>query len=331
MDKDDYILKRLSKLIHKKWELFVITRIIHALDDSSIEFVCQQHVRLSDGKRALSDIFFPQFGVHLEIDESQHASDTHQKHDLLRELDIVDITGHQVERIATYFEEDGAVKKRKLSEITRETDRFIELINRKKEAKILAGEFEPWNFEHRFDSARYTARGHIDISDNVVFQRQDQALRCFGFTGKRYQRGAWPIDKEKSKYVWFPRLYPESDWCNELSDDGCTIYEKRIDGSVLNEKYQNDYPDPWSTDRITFARMKDDLGTTMYRFIGEFQLDRSASSERLGVFHRTSTWVQTIAPEGEYDPNKKFGGTYDAELGKFISKQMKEGKFKIEK
>ena len=33
ISKDEYILRTFSKIKHKKWELFVITRIIHLLED----------------------------------------------------------------------------------------------------------------------------------------------------------------------------------------------------------------------------------------------------------------------------------------------------------
>ena len=41
LTKDEYLLKNFSKIKHKKWELFVITRILHLLDDTNIEYVCQ--------------------------------------------------------------------------------------------------------------------------------------------------------------------------------------------------------------------------------------------------------------------------------------------------
>jgi hypothetical protein len=36
--KNEYILRNLSKIKHKKWELFVITRIIYLLNDPEIEY-----------------------------------------------------------------------------------------------------------------------------------------------------------------------------------------------------------------------------------------------------------------------------------------------------
>ena len=46
LTKDEYLLKNFSKIKHKKWELFVITRILHLLDDPDIEYVCQQYIKV---------------------------------------------------------------------------------------------------------------------------------------------------------------------------------------------------------------------------------------------------------------------------------------------
>ena len=48
--KDQYVLRNFSKIQHKQWELYIITRIVHNLNDPEIEFVCQQLIKTSDGK-----------------------------------------------------------------------------------------------------------------------------------------------------------------------------------------------------------------------------------------------------------------------------------------
>ena len=45
ISKDDYILRSFSKIKHKSWELYVITRIVHLLDDPDLEFICQQLIK----------------------------------------------------------------------------------------------------------------------------------------------------------------------------------------------------------------------------------------------------------------------------------------------
>ncbi|WP_375295724.1 MULTISPECIES: AbaSI family restriction endonuclease [Morganellaceae] len=45
MSKDDYILRALSKISHKRWEHYIINRIFHRLNDPELEFLCQQCIR----------------------------------------------------------------------------------------------------------------------------------------------------------------------------------------------------------------------------------------------------------------------------------------------
>ena len=65
--KDDYILRSFSKIKHKSWELYVITRIVHLLDDPEIEFICQQLIKTSGGRRYFADLCFPSLNIYIEI------------------------------------------------------------------------------------------------------------------------------------------------------------------------------------------------------------------------------------------------------------------------
>lgn len=92
-DKLDYITRQLSRASKKRFEHYVINRIWHLLDDLSIKFITQQYVVRPNG-RALTDMFFPQFGLHIEVDEPYHLSKKEQ--DRLRQSDIINATGHTV-------------------------------------------------------------------------------------------------------------------------------------------------------------------------------------------------------------------------------------------
>ena len=68
VSKEDYITRSLSNLDFKRWELYVVTRIFHRLNDPEIEFVFQQPIRNSSTRNPyLVDLFFPQLGLYLEI------------------------------------------------------------------------------------------------------------------------------------------------------------------------------------------------------------------------------------------------------------------------
>ncbi|MBW6100161.1 hypothetical protein KZ774_08700 [Escherichia coli] len=63
--------------------------------------------------------------------------------------------------------------------------------------------------------------------------------------------------------VWFPKLYGNSDWGNELTDDGNKIIERNI-------KDDEGYTERWDK-RIVMAHSRDELNRTLYRFLGVFE------------------------------------------------------------
>ncbi|MFO8067398.1 MAG: hypothetical protein R6U11_07440, partial [Bacteroidales bacterium] len=73
MDKLDYIARQLSRARKKRYEHYVTTRIWHLLNDLTIKLVTQQYVKRPEG-RALTDIYFPQLQIHIEIDENHHKN-----------------------------------------------------------------------------------------------------------------------------------------------------------------------------------------------------------------------------------------------------------------
>ena len=127
ISKDDYILRNFSKIKHKKWELYVITRIIHFLNDSDVEFVCQQLIRTHDGKRYLADLCFPSLKLYYEIDEAQHGTDKHKIKDEHRHREIIDATNFIEKRITVF---DKNKKDRDINQINIEVDEFIDFIKK---------------------------------------------------------------------------------------------------------------------------------------------------------------------------------------------------------
>lgn len=142
-DKQLYVTRSLAKLTRKPWELFAISRILHKLDDDEIEFVMQQYVRREAGSRALTDLYFPQFSLHLEIDEPHHEKAAHSKSDRLRELDIIEATDHEIDRIKIADPEGDPKNPKPMPEIKRDIDAFIEKVRQKKLAAIANGTFSP--------------------------------------------------------------------------------------------------------------------------------------------------------------------------------------------
>ena len=66
------ILKSLKKIQHKEYELYVLTGIVHRLSNPEIKYMFQQYARREGAKRALIDLYLPQFRIAIEVDEAQH-------------------------------------------------------------------------------------------------------------------------------------------------------------------------------------------------------------------------------------------------------------------
>ena len=283
MTKDEYLLRNISKISHKKWELYIITRDLHFLNDDDIEYVCQQYIRPSSSNNYyLTDLCFPALKVYLEINESQHVEQNHQLNDRIRQREILDATDWEQRNIDVYKLTDSRnIQDRTLKEINKEVDDFIGYLkSRKKSFEKMLGIKIEWNFEERFSPNRHLKNGYIKVSDNVVFLNHRDALRIFGYKGKHYQRGYWRI-KKQNKAVWFPKLYKNGQWENALSADQEQITQKKIIDGVLM-----DYPFPDDENRIIFAHYKNILGQTIYKFYGEYQVDWENTIPNTHVFKR---------------------------------------------
>lgn len=294
INKTNYILKSLQKISHKQWELFVISRIIHKMDDPEIEFVTQQLVRLRNNKRALTDLYFPQFGIHLEIDERQHFENNsglndefeYIADDIMRENDIVQITGREVHRIRVCDFLGNQKTDLDYRHVGNLVDNFVDVIMAEKQKKLAEGLFEPWNFEARYDPQRIIDKGKFCIADNVLLRLQVDAMRLFGFTGKGWQRGVWKVPDGSGDMVWFPRLYPHGMWHNELIEGGTVIYQRarNEEGIASIKKQRRDNEKSPKRRFIVFAKGEDALGTKLLRYVGVFKADLAGSTDEAVKF-----------------------------------------------
>ena len=136
MTKLEYVARQLSKTETKKYEHYIITRIWHLLNDLEIKPVTQQYVKRPNG-RALTDLYFPQLNLHIEIDEKHHNYQIEK--DKIREKDIFNATSHEILRI--------------------DVDQNIEAINKQVDAIVVKiktekaknRKFDPWDLEKEQD------------------------------------------------------------------------------------------------------------------------------------------------------------------------------------
>jgi very-short-patch-repair endonuclease len=272
MNKLDFISRQFSRAEKKRFEHYVVTRIWHLLNDLSIKFITQQYVSRPEG-RALTDMFFPQLQIHIEIDEGHHKNQIEL--DKLREADIINATGHEILRVDVTKDID---------EINKEISQIIERVRTKKSSN---SEFKPWDIDAELNPKTYIEKGYIDLKDDCAFKTMVDAANCFGNDYK--PMGIWTggakHPRENGKLIWFPKLYKNGKWNNSISNDETEIREicelpktakPHID-SVLKKGIYN---------RIVFARVKSPLGDTMYRFKGEYELDIGKTNYTDGLMWR---------------------------------------------
>jgi len=99
MEKLEFITRQLSKAQTKRYEHYVVQRIWHRLNRSDLKMITQQFVSRpnSEPRRAMTDMYFPQLGIHIEIDEPHHLNQVAA--DQLRQADIINATGHKFIRV----------------------------------------------------------------------------------------------------------------------------------------------------------------------------------------------------------------------------------------
>jgi very-short-patch-repair endonuclease len=284
MDKKEYIIGQLARTRNKKYEAYVINRIIHLLNDFDIKFVTQQYVTRPEG-RALTDLFFPQIDLHIEVDEPHHENIIEE--DQTREADIINATNHKIERVVT---------SNSIEDINSKIDEIVESIRNKKQQLNDNNSFIPWNIDNEFDPNTYINRGYIAISDNVAFKTIKDACNCFGHNYVGYQR-AGASHPNPDIMLWFPKLFPNGEWQNEITDDEETITERNLNDEIAINHIENHIQqrNGEKHKRIVFAKVRGNLGDTLYRFRGLYELNLQESSVQNGlIWKRISTRVNTF-------------------------------------
>lgn len=287
MNRTEYILRQLAKTNKKNYENYVVTRIWNLLNDLNIKMVTQQHVTRPSG-RALTDLYFPQINLHIEIDEGHHF-DKEKKvtADLIREADIIRATGHMFETI-------------KVCEDRYDID--ISVINKRIDdvVKIIQAEFRnknppSWDIAAEYNPQTYIDKGTMSADENVAFRTISDACNCFGNQYKSVQKCHFKHPYE-DRYLWFPKLYANGVWDNYISDDENVITFKKVIGQESWFK-ENIVKENKKKEVLVFAHFKSNLGDVMYRFKGVYKVDIQESIRSgFEILKRTSREVNTYPP-----------------------------------
>ena len=285
ISKETYVTRNFQKISGKRWELYVITRVIHLLNDPDIEYVCQQYINPPKNKEYyLADLAFPSLKLYLEIDEGQHGNQGHQTADIKRDTEILEATDWKCKRIAVFVEQGNAKVDKKLEALNQEIDEFVEYVRTRKQNLISQGNNIAWNYEGKYLPETFIKQQRINVKDNVALLNHRDVMRLFGYTKGHYQRAVWRIDKFH-EIVWFPKLYPNADWVNQFDEKTGSIHQFRKD------KAPHPMPAEGDHDRIVFAHQKNIFGQTVYKFYGVYAPDLSISDPVNHYFKRIKTSI----------------------------------------
>lgn len=269
----EYIIKQISKTNKKNFENYVVTRIWHGINKTDVKFTTQQFVNRPNG-HALTDMYFPQFDLHIEIDEPFHNKQ--KELDLNRESDIIEATNHKIERVKITDD---------INFINKQIDSIINEISTLRKKSIDENTFEPWDLEKEYNPEYHREKGYLDTKENPAFKTISHACNCLGQNYKDGSQRSYVKSKVYENHnIWFPKFYNNDKWDNWISDDGLTIMEKCKTKSKQKEYFYSLMNS--NVNRIVFPRSKDNLGFTLYRFKGIFKTDKENSSIENGIIHR---------------------------------------------
>lgn len=117
------------------------------------------------------------------------------------------------------------------------------------------------------DAHAYIDKGFICVDDTARFKTHVDIAKLFGKEYKGHQSATIDIDDEW--VIWFPKLYKNGDWDNEISPDGKTITMRYVPGG----RYGKDrvFEENPNGKTIVFGHKIDkDTSERYYEFVGIF-------------------------------------------------------------
>jgi hypothetical protein len=268
----EYISRYFEKISKKKIETYVVTRIWHLLNDSEVLIVPQQYVKRLESY-ALTDLYLPQIGFHVEINEPAHYNNIERESlDNLRSEELRRNTTHKVFHIDC---------RGSLNDINRETDKCIAIIKDEIADKRRANNFKPWQDESEI--SYHQKRGMLKAEENPSLRTISDI--CALFDAKVPIRGFLRkgVVNYKDMMIWWPSI-GNKNFQNILSEDDNQIIEYST-----NEKKRIPHIYAVKSDsrkRVTFFRGTDNLGFTAYKFKGIYELDTESTSIEKGLAWR---------------------------------------------
>jgi hypothetical protein len=311
MDKLQYLVKTFSRTTKKDYENYVINAIYQRVGNLNLQPVTQQYVRLGKNKYAKIDLYFPQIGIAVEVDEAYHLSETQAERDKERESEVAEkLKKDKRLAISAISLETDAFRRVKVAfnetddevvgwkEVERQINEIVAHIQNKiTEYENVTNKELNWEIKSseqkinriRKDGKLFVGEGFSTVSDILkVFGKEVKNPRkCFFYSDSGYEE------------IWSPTLSVDlgngiktdsNGWQNELHYDANGISEivetyVGTDLSIIKNRYKffKEEKDD-NVLRLTFAFSKDALGIAERRFIGAF---KPSSIENNNTIHYT--------------------------------------------
>lgn len=281
----EYMTRLFAKISKKKTETYVINRIWHQLNDDRVKFVVQQYIRRTQDKYALADLYLPQLGIFIEINEPYHKDENGvlREIDRIRNEEILQVTHSK----PIVIDCDNSIKNIH--------SQISEVIQQSKQAIIAQGDkFIPWDGGSTLSVEYHRKKGYLKVDESEYVRTIDEAFAIFGAKAKHrgFLRVAGAtIPNKPNEIVWCPNSV-HCIWYNELSDDGLEIREYNKSDEQARKEHVEKHVSI-NQRRVTFFREEDELGFRFYRFVGVFELNKEKSEkENKCVWERISDYYQ---------------------------------------
>jgi hypothetical protein len=202
----DYITRLFEKTNKKRYENYVITRLWHNLDNLDIKMVPQQYIVRNGKQYALTDVYFPQFNICVEVNEPAHyKTQDNINSDNVRNEEIRNSISGEVCVIDCRSED--------LADIHKQIDDVIVLINERLNKQVKEGSFRAWNPDNEFLFEYWKGQKVIDVAENVALLKIDDVCELFDADPKKIRRGflrngAIAHPRRNDLTIWWPSINP---------------------------------------------------------------------------------------------------------------------------
>ena len=277
----EYITRLFQKTSKKAIESYVLSRLWHRLDNDEIKIIPQQYVNRHKDKYALTDVYFPQFKIHVEVNEPAHyESEERIQNDKRRKEEIEKQTGHKVYEIDC---------RKSLKEIHNEVDQIVKIIDKSLAEQLKRNEFKPWQPDEERNPDYWKGKNAITVKDEVCFNNIEDICMLFDADFRKTKRGYLRLGgishpRNNNIILWWPSEKSRKGWLNNLDEENETITETHSDRNKKEEHY-NDHVNTQET-RYVFYHSKDILGLVSYKFKGVYAYDSERSNPEIGTVWR---------------------------------------------